>query len=64
MFSAAYAELNKLTESIKFASIILAAAPMLISYPFWQKSFEQGFMAGAVKAKIFPAACGGCRGKF
>lgn len=44
-----YAELNKLTEMIKFSSIIVAAAPMLIIYPFVQKYFEQGFMAGAVK---------------
>ena len=44
-----YAELNKLTEMIKFSSIIVAAAPMLIVYPFVQKYFEKGFMAGAVK---------------
>lgn len=49
MISGGYAELNKLTESIKFGSIIVAAAPMLIIYPFVQKYFEQGFMAGAVK---------------
>ena len=47
--SGGYAELNKITEMIKFASIIVAAAPMLIVYPFVQKYFEQGFMAGAVK---------------
>ena len=47
MISGGYAELNKLTESIKFGSIIVAAAPMLIIYPFVQKYFEQGFMAGA-----------------
>lgn len=47
--SGGYAELNKLTEMIKFSSIIVAAAPMLIIYPFVQKHFEQGFMAGAVK---------------
>ena len=49
MISGGYAELNKLTEMIKFASIIVAAAPMLIVYPFVQKYFEQGFMAGAGK---------------
>ena len=49
MISGGYAELNKMTEMIKFASIIAAAAPMLIIYPFVQKYFEQGFMAGAVK---------------
>ncbi|MBQ9307822.1 MAG: carbohydrate ABC transporter permease [Clostridia bacterium] len=49
MVSGGYAELNKLTEMIKFSSIIVAAAPMLIAYPFVQKYFEQGFMSGAVK---------------
>ena len=47
--SGGYAELNKLTEMIKFSSIIVAAAPMLVIYPFVQKYFEKGFMAGAVK---------------
>ena len=47
--SGGYAELNKVTEMIKFSSIIVAAAPMLIVYPFVQKYFEKGFMAGAVK---------------
>ena len=44
-----YAELNKMTEMIKFSSIIIAALPMLVIYPFVQKYFEKGFMAGAVK---------------
>lgn len=47
--SGGYAELNKLTEMIKFSSIVVAAAPMLVIYPFVQKYFEKGFMAGAVK---------------
>ena len=47
--SGGYAELNKLTEMIKFSSIIVAAVPMLIIYPFVQKYFEKGFMSGAVK---------------
>lgn len=47
--SGGYAELNKLTEMVKFSSIIVAAAPMLIIYPFVQKYFEKGFMSGAVK---------------
>ena len=49
MVSGGYAELNKLTEMIKFSSIIVAAAPMLVVYPFVQKYFEKGMMAGAVK---------------
>ncbi len=47
--SGGFAELNKMTEMIKFSSIIIAALPMLIIYPFVQKYFEKGFMAGAVK---------------
>ena len=47
--SGGFAELNKVTEMIKFSSIVVAAAPMLIVYPFVQKYFEKGFMAGAVK---------------
>ena len=47
--SGGYAELNKLTEMLKFSSMIVAAVPMLVVYPFVQKYFEKGFMAGAVK---------------
>ena len=49
MISGGYAELNKLTELLKFCSMIVAAVPMLAIYPFVQKHFEKGFMAGAVK---------------
>ena len=44
-----YAEANRITELIKFSSIVVGAAPMLIIYPFVQKYFEKGFMIGAVK---------------
>ena len=44
-----YLEANRITELVKFAAMIVAAAPMLIIYPFVQKYFEQGFMTGAVK---------------
>ncbi len=46
---AGYAEANRIAELVKFAAMIIAAAPMLIVYPFVQKYFEQGFMSGAVK---------------
>lgn len=49
IMSGGYAELNKMTEMIKFASIIIAAGPMLVIYPFVQKYFEQGFMIGGLK---------------
>ena len=44
-----YAEANRIGELVKYASLIVAAAPMLAIYPFVQKYFEQGFMSGAVK---------------
>lgn len=44
-----YAEKQKVTEMIKFASIIVASVPMLIIYPFVQKYFSKGIMIGAVK---------------
>ncbi len=47
--SGGYAELNKITEMIKFSSMIVAAFPMLAIFPFVQKYFEKGIMAGAVK---------------
>jgi len=44
-----YADANRMSELVKFASMIVAAVPMLVIYPFVQKYFEQGFMTGAVK---------------
>ena len=44
-----YAEKQKVTEMIKFASIVVASVPMLIIYPFVQKYFIKGVMIGAVK---------------
>ena len=38
MISGGYAELSKLTEMIKFSSVIVAALPMLIIYPLDRKS--------------------------
>lgn len=44
-----YAEKQKVTEMIKFASIIVASVPMLVIYPFVQKYFNKGIMIGAIK---------------
>lgn len=44
-----YAEKQKITEMLKFASIVVASIPMLIIYPFVQKYFSKGIMIGAVK---------------
>ncbi len=47
--SGGYAELNKITEMIKFSSMIVAAFAMLAIFSFVQKYFEKGIMAGAIK---------------
>ena len=44
-----YAEKQKVTEMIKFSSIVVASVPMLIIYPFVQKYFSKGIMIGAIK---------------
>jgi len=44
-----YADRQRITELIKFTSIIVSTVPMLIFYPFVQSYFEKGIMAGAVK---------------
>lgn len=44
-----YAEANKITELVKFTSIVVASVPMLIAYPYVQKYFAKGMMIGAVK---------------
>lgn len=44
-----FAEKQKITEMIKFASIVVSSVPMLIVYPFVQKYFSKGVMIGAVK---------------
>lgn len=37
------------TETMKFALCIIAAGPMLVVFPFFQKYFAKGFTVGAVK---------------
>ena len=44
-----YADKNKITEMIKFASIMVASVPMLVVYPFVQRYFVKGVMIGAIK---------------
>ena len=38
-----------LSEGVKYATCIVASAPLLILFPFLQKFFERGVMIGAVK---------------
>ena len=37
------------TESVRFAMVIVAAGPMLVVFPFFQKYFVKGIMVGSVK---------------
>lgn len=47
--SGGFAAANRITELIRFASIVVASVPMLIAYPFVQKYFSKGMFLGAVK---------------
>ena len=39
----------QLGELLKYATIIISSIPLMILYPFFQKYFDSGIMAGAVK---------------
>ena len=43
------AERAQLAELLKYATIIISSLPLMIMYPFFQKYFDSGIMAGAVK---------------
>ena len=43
------AERAQLAELLKYATIIISSLPLMIMYPFYQKYFDSGIMAGAVK---------------
>ena len=43
------AERARLAELLKYATIIISSLPLMIMYPFFQKYFDSGIMAGAVK---------------
>jgi len=43
------AERAQLAELLKYATIIISSVPLLIMYPFFQRYFDSGIMAGAVK---------------
>lgn len=45
----AQAELKKLSEMIKYSSIIVSSLPLMIMYPFFQKYFEKGVLVGSIK---------------
>ena len=43
------AQRAQLAELLKYATIIISSLPLMIMYPFFQKYFDNGIMAGAVK---------------
>lgn len=45
----AMAELKRLSEMIKYSSIVISSLPLLVMYPFFQKYFEKGVMVGSIK---------------
>lgn len=43
------AQRAQLAELLKYATIIISSLPLLVMYPFFQKYFDSGVMAGSVK---------------
>lgn len=43
------AERAQLAELLKYATIIISSLPLLVMYPFFQKYFDTGIMAGSIK---------------
>lgn len=43
------AEMSKLAELLKYATIVVSSLPLLVMYPFFQKYFDKGIMVGSVK---------------
>ena len=39
----------RMTELLKYCTIVVSSAPILCLYPFVQKYFNQGVMIGSVK---------------
>ena len=49
MSSGAGGDAEALSQTIKYATIMVATVPILCVYPFLQKYFATGVMIGAVK---------------
>ena len=43
------AERAQLADLLKYATIIISSLPLLVMYPFFQKYFDSGIMAGSIK---------------
>ena len=45
------AEMAQLAELIKYSTIVISSLPLLVMYPFFQKYFDKGMMAGSLKGE-------------
>lgn len=43
------AELKRMAELLKYATIVVSSLPLLVMYPFFQKYFEEGVLLGSIK---------------
>lgn len=43
------AELKRIAELLKYATIVISSLPLLVMYPFFQKYFNKGVMLGSLK---------------
>lgn len=43
------AEMEKVAQLIKYATIIISSLPLIIMYPFFQKYFDKGVLVGSMK---------------
>lgn len=43
------AELKRLAELLKYATIVVSSVPLLVMYPFFQKYFDEGVLLGSIK---------------
>ena len=43
------AEMAQLAELIKYSTIVISSLPLLVMYPFFQKYYDKGMMAGSLK---------------
>jgi len=43
------AAMSKIAEQLKYSTIVISSLPLLLMYPFFQKYFDRGIMAGSVK---------------
>ncbi|MFX3851818.1 carbohydrate ABC transporter permease, partial [Streptococcus suis] len=46
---AAMNEMKRIAEMSKYVTIVISSLPLIVMYPFFQKYFDKGIMAGSLK---------------